>query len=64
MNTPVNPSFTISKWGVRGSSLHGHVCMMLGWFVSLLDAKQLLLFNCAETAKVLNYYLHIDGSIL
>ena len=23
MLTPVNPSFTILKWGVRGSSLHG-----------------------------------------
>ena len=24
MYTPVNPKFTI-KWGVRGSTLHGHV---------------------------------------
>ena len=23
MYTPVNPSFTIQKWGVRGYSLHG-----------------------------------------
>ena len=28
-NTPVNPSFTIYKWGVRGYTLFGHVCMML-----------------------------------
>ena len=28
MNTPVNPSFTIQKWGVRGCTLHGHVSMM------------------------------------
>ena len=28
MNTPVNPSFTILKWGVRGSSLHGLISMM------------------------------------
>ena len=28
MRTPVNPSFTIYKWGVRGSSLHGHVFVM------------------------------------
>ena len=28
MYIPVNPSFTIKKWGVRGSSLHGHGCMM------------------------------------
>ena len=24
----VNPSFTIYKWGVRGSSLHGYVFVM------------------------------------
>ena len=28
MYTPVNPRFTIYKWGVRGSSLHGHVFVM------------------------------------
>ena len=28
MNTPVNPSFTILKWGVRESTLHGHVSLM------------------------------------
>ena len=28
MYTPVNPSFTIYKWGVRGSFLHGHVFVM------------------------------------
>ena len=28
MYTPVNPNFTISKWGVRGYTLHGHVSMM------------------------------------
>ena len=31
MDTPVNPSFTIYKWGVRGSSLHGHVFMMISF---------------------------------
>ena len=25
---PLHPSFTIYKCGVRGSSLHGHVCMV------------------------------------
>ena len=28
MYTPVNPSFTIEKWGVRGCSLHGLVFVM------------------------------------
>ena len=29
MYTPVNPNFTIEMWGVRGSSLHRHVSMMM-----------------------------------
>ena len=29
MYTPVNPSFTLCKWGVRGSSLHGIVFVMV-----------------------------------
>ena len=28
MYTPVNPSFSIQKWGVRGCSLHGLVFVM------------------------------------
>ena len=28
MYTPVNPSFTISKWGLRGSKLYRHVFVM------------------------------------
>ena len=28
MYTPVNPSFTISKWGVMGSKLHKRVRVM------------------------------------
>ena len=34
MYTPVNPSFTIYKWGVRGSSLHGNVFVMRNQIVS------------------------------
>ena len=26
--TPAYPNFDIQKWGVRGHSFHGHVCMM------------------------------------
>ena len=29
MYTPVNPLFTIQKWGVRGYKSHGHVILML-----------------------------------
>ena len=41
MYTPVNPSFTIYKWGLRGSTLYRHVFVMslklslAVWFCSL-----------------------------
>ena len=28
MYTPVNPSFTVKKWGLRGSELYRHVFVM------------------------------------
>ena len=34
MYTPVNPSFTIQKWGVKGYTLHGHVSMMVFFVLS------------------------------
>ena len=37
MHTPVNPSFIIQTLGVRESTLHGHVSMMLAsWFKLVL----------------------------
>ena len=36
MYTPVNPSFTIQKWGVRGYSLHGLVFVMLSFTVDYI----------------------------
>ena len=30
MYTPVNPSFTIQKWGLRRSKLYKHVFVMFG----------------------------------
>ena len=32
MYTPVNPSFTILKWGLRGSKLYRHVFVMSKYF--------------------------------
>ena len=29
MYNPVNPSFTVEKWGLRGSKLYRHVSVML-----------------------------------
>ena len=37
MYSSVNPSFTILKWGVRGSSLHGHVFVMFCFVVAMCD---------------------------
>ena len=28
--SPISPNFTTLKWGVRGSTLHGHVNMIIG----------------------------------
>ena len=38
MYTPVNPSFTIWKWGLRGSKLYRYVFVMTmsGWFSTLI----------------------------
>ena len=44
MYTPVNPSFTIKKWGLRESKLYRHVFIMkkiympLGWKTILSSA--------------------------
>ena len=35
MYTPVNPSFTIRKCGVRGCTLHGHVSVISGLYKTL-----------------------------
>ena len=35
MYTPVNPSFTIQKWGLRGSKLYRHVFVMIQAVVKL-----------------------------
>ena len=39
MNSPVHPSFTILKWGVRGSSLHRLVFMMVRVFTACFKNK-------------------------
>ena len=39
MYTPVNPSFTINKWDLRGSSLHGHVFVM-PWQILLTSSRR------------------------
>ena len=33
--TPVNPNFTILKWDVRGSTLHGHVMLMVDMMLQI-----------------------------
>ena len=44
MYTRVNPTFSISKWGVRGCSLHGHVILMsLGTLQMLMNGKSCLI---------------------
>ena len=37
MYTPVNPSFTILKWGLRGSTLYRHVFVMIRFLTPKLQ---------------------------
>ena len=37
--TPAYPSFTISKWGLRGYSLHGHVFLMSRMLIDISDTS-------------------------
>ena len=46
MYTPVNPSFTIYKWGFRGSKLYGHV-----FVTECSDAKAIIWNFVAGTLK-------------
>ena len=40
MYIPVNPSFTIYMWGVRGSTLHGHVYMVYVKQICAIDVHR------------------------
>ena len=52
MYSPVNPSFTVSKWGLRGVKLHRQVFVM---FVS----SQCSDYMCLTMMHPSNYTLHI-----
>ena len=47
MYIPVNPSFTIQKWGVSGSILHEHVNMMT-FKAAILTTLRIKLIYCFE----------------
>ena len=44
MYTPINPSFTVQKWGLRGSKLYRRIFVM-GQISNLLDKKKYLIGN-------------------
>ena len=55
---PVNPSFTIYKWSVRGSSFHGHVFVMqIG---SKFHGRVSMMFNAAD--KYLQEMICVNNS--
>ena len=46
MYTPVHPSFTTQKWGVRGYKSHGHVILMVyGAFQSIPSGMKAMEFK-------------------
>ena len=53
MYTPVNPSFTVQKWGLRGAKLYRHVFVM---------PDGLTLFQLSLTVHRQVHKLSTDGS--
>ena len=61
MYTPVNPSFTIQKWDLRGSTLYRRVSVMLK-FYRLSGAT---FYDCINTIyQFIKPYLDNETSIL
>ena len=58
--TPVNPSFTILKWVMRGYTFHGHVFVMLilvgsfRLFSDLLYFSKIIIFPSQISVSVVN----------
>ena len=53
---PVNPSFTIYNWGVRGSTIHGLVSMMniLNLLLYFIDVDECKYKPCADECECQN----------
>ena len=49
MYTPVNPSFTIYKWGVRGYKTHGHVILMVEYLEDIFSDDEA---SCVRVEKL------------
>ena len=49
MYTPVNPSYTIQKWDVKGYKLHGCVTMMLNLAVGDKVKQTKFMRGCFDT---------------
>ena len=48
-NTPVNPSFTIYKWGITGYKSHGHVILMSAIYnMEILVGRLALVYSCQK----------------
>ena len=68
MYTPVHPSFTIQKWGLRGYSLHGLVFVMV--FSYRLDTNRPVQSHVSKNSiiiykkvQVLHYFDNADPTL-
>ena len=43
-HTPAYPSFAVSKWGIRGYTIHGHVFLMKKVYITDPSKEVLLLW--------------------
>ena len=66
MFTPVNPRLTILKWGVRGSSLHGIVSMIVRTTGFSIDESKTTVGFCDGRRRVLcrfKYHVRVACSM-
>ena len=54
MYTPVNPSFTIYKWSLRGTKLYRYVFVMHAFYTSD-DLKHYTFWSCQEVFDALSF---------
>ena len=65
MYTPVNPSFTIQKWGLRGSKLYRYVFVMpLHIFFDIAYEGKVIKTNLMIVSKSLAYLLNMTKTIV
>ena len=62
MYTPINPSFTILKWGLKRSKLYRHVFVLKQGFKLLQNPQFIIAFGITSPCGKCNDLLNIKNS--